>query len=712
MSSRNHDSRSSEITEVLDAPDIPGRVAPGKQSLTGSGARGGVSSARAPGTIQRVADPDAASRAAAITASWTDAAFRPDLFGAPVQRQSAGAGGTTPAPADHGGLPASIQAGVENLSGMAMDDVRVHYNSSKPAEVQALAYTQGTDIHVAPGQESHLAHEAWHVVQQKQGRVAPTVQMKGVGINDDDALEREADVMGARALQQTPDPDRVVPGLQASVSAPTVQRVGDKLAVGYHEVEEGTVREIQEGIRAIYERHKQEKKARRDQLDQDYQLQSANLEDKQSYLMIALEKGIMECFQGDAEVGQNFAAQISTLDTKLGQSTLLQPDKNTLDQEAARLAPGLAATVKQKMAERALDPTKKNNKQAWRSKISEYARDFGRHAVADPIVQGYEQGYKDSGMSKDRLLTDWVAFAASKDYDLQLVTEDDIGVISINPRDQPEQDIEIATVYFNDARFVKTSEIVLGAGTGNEEVREIFAHRESGEEYVQDAFDRYVRRYVHRALNKYDNPGAQQGVSINVDPRTKTNVDPPQPWSQIAAQVPSMTRDEQYQEIRNHQRAKELQGGSPFISFGATDRPIFGSSAKPFEGEHGVATVDLAQISKNQVFDTHTPEALEEIHGIEDPDPHMPFVEGSDEVERNSAARDAMRTREVVVAGDIPNQAITAVKQQGVEYMRSMDGKLKPPQQVLQELIAQLPLWLSQLSIPPANTPPAVDDVD
>ncbi|GAL35435.1 translation initiation factor 2 [Vibrio maritimus] len=86
-----------------------------------------------------------------------------------------------------------------------MDDVKVHYNSSKPAQLQAHAYAQGSNIHIGPGQEKHLAHEAWHVVQQKQGRVKPTMQMKGkVNINDDASLEREADVMGAKALQMAP----------------------------------------------------------------------------------------------------------------------------------------------------------------------------------------------------------------------------------------------------------------------------------------------------------------------------------------------------------------------------------------------------------------------------------------------------------------------------------------------------------------------------
>jgi hypothetical protein len=101
------------------------------------------------------------------------------------------------------GLPDNLKTGMENLSGMSLDDVKVHRNSDKPAQLQAHAYAQGTDIHLGPGQEKHLPHEAWHVVQQKQGRVKPTMQMKGqVNVNDDAGLEKEADVMGARAISE------------------------------------------------------------------------------------------------------------------------------------------------------------------------------------------------------------------------------------------------------------------------------------------------------------------------------------------------------------------------------------------------------------------------------------------------------------------------------------------------------------------------------
>jgi hypothetical protein len=101
------------------------------------------------------------------------------------------------------GLPDALKSGIENLSGHSLDDVKVHYNSAKPEQLQAHAYAQGTDIHLGAGQEKHLPHEAWHVVQQKQGRVRPTMQLKGkIPVNDDAGLEKEADVMGAKALQR------------------------------------------------------------------------------------------------------------------------------------------------------------------------------------------------------------------------------------------------------------------------------------------------------------------------------------------------------------------------------------------------------------------------------------------------------------------------------------------------------------------------------
>ena len=100
-------------------------------------------------------------------------------------------------------LPFTLKAGLEKLSGIDLSDVKVHENSDKPQQFGALAYTQGNEIHIAPGQERHLPHEGWHAIQQKQGKVEPSMQLKTETlVNDDESLEKEADDMGRRASEE------------------------------------------------------------------------------------------------------------------------------------------------------------------------------------------------------------------------------------------------------------------------------------------------------------------------------------------------------------------------------------------------------------------------------------------------------------------------------------------------------------------------------
>ncbi len=107
-------------------------------------------------------------------------------------------------PAPGAGLPDGIKSAIERRSGVDLSGARVHYDSPWPARLGALACTQGEEIHVAPGQEKHLAHEAWHVVQQRQGRVRATRTENGIALNDDAGLEREA----GRAGHASPAPVR------------------------------------------------------------------------------------------------------------------------------------------------------------------------------------------------------------------------------------------------------------------------------------------------------------------------------------------------------------------------------------------------------------------------------------------------------------------------------------------------------------------------
>ena len=109
------------------------------------------------------------------------------------------------------GLPDSLKDGIENLSGFSMDGVRVYYNSLKPVALSALTYTMSAEVHLAPGQEKQLPHEAWHVVQQKGGRVSRTYPQPTQGqiaqqavvaeLAGDPPLTPAPDAVGEKAVQ-------------------------------------------------------------------------------------------------------------------------------------------------------------------------------------------------------------------------------------------------------------------------------------------------------------------------------------------------------------------------------------------------------------------------------------------------------------------------------------------------------------------------------
>lgn len=97
-------------------------------------------------------------------------------------------------------LPTELKQGMEAITGLNLNQVRVHYNSPLPALVQAHGYAQGEQIYLAQGQEQHLPHELGHVVQQKLGLVVATTEVNGVAVNDDPKLEQQATDLGQQAL--------------------------------------------------------------------------------------------------------------------------------------------------------------------------------------------------------------------------------------------------------------------------------------------------------------------------------------------------------------------------------------------------------------------------------------------------------------------------------------------------------------------------------
>lgn len=56
-------------------------------------------------------------------------------------------------------LPADLKSGIESLSDINMDAVKVHHDSAQPAQLSSHAFTRGNDINTGPGQEDHLPHQ-------------------------------------------------------------------------------------------------------------------------------------------------------------------------------------------------------------------------------------------------------------------------------------------------------------------------------------------------------------------------------------------------------------------------------------------------------------------------------------------------------------------------------------------------------------------------
>lgn len=153
------------------------------------------------------------------------------------------------------GIPNKLKQQFEAYSGFSFDDVKVHYNSDKPRQMQALAYTQAEHVYVAPGQERHLGHELGHIVQQRRGQVHATGRLNGQAVNDSPVLEHEADVMASQAAHLN-DESKIVQnkGIQNHVDAPVQRKVakaGVELQCGgvhiFRELNKGNLTSLNKG---------------------------------------------------------------------------------------------------------------------------------------------------------------------------------------------------------------------------------------------------------------------------------------------------------------------------------------------------------------------------------------------------------------------------------------------------------------------------------
>ncbi len=117
-------------------------------------------------------------------------------------------------------LPEDLQENMENSFGQDFTNVNIQKNSQEAVDLNARAFTKGDSVHFAPGEfnpnsekgKNLVGHEFAHVTQQRSGVVKPTSVMgKGLILNDDKELEREADIFGEKAVN-----GELVPKYQSS----------------------------------------------------------------------------------------------------------------------------------------------------------------------------------------------------------------------------------------------------------------------------------------------------------------------------------------------------------------------------------------------------------------------------------------------------------------------------------------------------------------
>lgn len=152
-------------------------------------------------TAARRAAAAAPHQAARTPASRAGSAQQP--VSAPPQATTAPRG----ACACGGGCPRCRGGG--RLRPEALAGLSVHPDSPRARTLGAVAFTQGEQIHVAPGHwaphsaagRELIGHEIAHVLQQRSGRVPAIARVAGRALNDDPALEAEADTLAPLAWQ-------------------------------------------------------------------------------------------------------------------------------------------------------------------------------------------------------------------------------------------------------------------------------------------------------------------------------------------------------------------------------------------------------------------------------------------------------------------------------------------------------------------------------
>lgn len=267
------------------------------------------------------------------------------------------------------------------------------------------------------------------------------------------------------------------------------------------------------------------------------------------------------------------------------------------------------------------------------------------HNNYDPVIEQFERQY-------NSLRPDLHAIKASLKNTLpHVIIVSDASHVEISLVNSNYDSLLIAVIYTGDARFrIKHA--------ANADTRAIYQHISNGREYVKDANNIFVKRYVYRNMASYDDPWASGQFSSR------------------NGMIPGGANTNQV--IIKHLRAAQ-QGQSYFISFTTSKKRIFGSTGSEFyEPANGQAIVDLAKVDQARIYDVHTAQAVTGIITPSELRWGMQFVEGDDDYERNAAARDTVRTRELLIEERVPGTGIVSLRRANVHggAWRDLDGSV------------------------------------
>lgn len=100
------------------------------------------------------------------------------------------------------GIPNKMKNQFEAYSGKPFDSVQAHYNSDKPKQMQALAYTQADHDYAASGQVRYPGHELGYIAQQRKGQVHATDLREGQGNPGKEVVQRRV-IIGGQIYQDS-----------------------------------------------------------------------------------------------------------------------------------------------------------------------------------------------------------------------------------------------------------------------------------------------------------------------------------------------------------------------------------------------------------------------------------------------------------------------------------------------------------------------------